>query len=142
MTYKKRGRFDQKFSDFYFTEMDLNGKIVNSFTRKFATRFADRAKSLETPCHIHSVYSLNFVDTYQTDANGLHPIIHIVQRPIDFYVVSNEEELNKVLKQVLNKNIKVVNKRLHPVHPYQDDSLDVSLWFFFNRAENLKKHVR
>lgn len=142
MTYKKRGRFDQKFSDFYFTEMDLNGKIVNSFTRKFATRFADRAKSLETPCHIHSVYSLNFVDTYQTDANGLHPIIHIVQRPIDFYVVSNEEELNTVLKQVPNKNIKVVNKRLHPVHPYQDDSLDVSLWFFFNRAENLKKHVR
>lgn len=139
---KKRSRFDTEFSDFYFTESDLNGKVLNTFKRKYAGRFADYAKSLKTPCHIHSVYSLNFVDTYQTDANGLHPIIHIVQRPIDFYVVSNEEELNKVLKQVPNKNIKVVNKRLHPVHPYQDDSLDVSLWCFFNRAENLKKHVR
>ena len=139
---KKHNRFDTEFSDFYFTESDLNGKVLNTFKRKYAGRFADYAKSLKTPCHIHSVYSINFVDSYQTDANGFHPIVHIVQRPIDFYVVSNDDELNKVLEQTGDKNIKVVNKRLHPVHPYKDDSLDLSLWCYFNRTLTEKKHVR
>lgn len=139
---KKHNRFDTEYSDFYFTESDLNGKVLNTFKRKYAGRFADYAKSLKTPCHIHSVYSINFVDSYQTDANGLHPIVHIVQRPIDFYVVSNDDELNEVLDKNSDKKIQVVNKRLHPVYPRKDDCLDMGLWCYFNRTLTEKKHVR
>ena len=140
MAKKKQGRFGIIYSDFYFTEKDLNGKLIDSFTRKFANKFADNVKSLNTPCHVHASYTINFVDSYQKDENGIHPIVHIVEKPIDFYIANDENELNKILEKNKDKQIKVVNKKLHPIYPYQFDGVDLSIWCFLNRVKNTKQN--
>ena len=140
MKHKKFSRFDIEYSNFYFTERDLDGKFVDSFTKKFVNKFADNVKSLNTPCHIHASYSINIVDSYQKDENGIRPIVHIVNRPIDFYIADNENELNKILEKNKDKQIKVVNKKLHPIYPYQFDGIDLSIWLFLNRVENTKQN--
>lgn len=149
MTVKKSKRILPSFGQFVFKRTNFAGQTVffMETTRKndFARRVSKTAEDM--PYKITASYTIKFVDTYSLphphfektdpekyDEDG-RQIVHSVKRQTEFWVVSDESQVQDILVKVdesEKSKLWILDKNLQEVFPKKTDGRSIKLWLFFN----------
>jgi hypothetical protein len=140
----KNQRISCQYSDFNINCINVNDGCIYDFTVSDLGKFSESIESIGTPVVINAQYKKEFVDSWQRTTSGKHPVVHAVDRKLQFIVVSNAEEFHTFFGEpesdaviAINENQKavVVNKKLNRVIPKHSHGITHEIWAFFNRIE-------
>ena len=138
MKKKRNPRIDIDYTDFSCTQINLNDGCVDEFTIKNWRDFTNYARLLTAPVEIKAHYQKHFIDLWQGrgDEDSPHPIIHTINKNLEFVIVADKQEFNAVFAKTNTKyDGLVVNKKIHIILPKQTDTIDYTIYAYFNRIE-------